>query len=546
MNIRNRWFLLLAGVLSLTLVLAAACGGGDDDDDEPSGGETPSATEPSGTTDDLAPADQQRITVSQAEPQYLDPHRSSFEQDIGIERMLFRGLYNLTDDGEGGVAVEPGLAAGEPVVNGSVYTVTLKPGLMWSDGEPLTAQHFVDGAKRGCDPAVAADYGYLWGPGYLDLQGCAEVQDPDLDPAQKPALIEALGVRAVDDTTIEYTLTQPNGRFATIMGIWVTFPARLDVIEQHGDAWTQPGNIVTNGPFTVESYTAGDNMVMVPNPNWTGQEPALQEITVKFLDDFGAAFRAYQTGELMMTRINASDIATAEGQGLEDELVIGQSARITWLQMNLEKPPLDNIDVRLALSRAVDRDALNQAAYDGVQTPALYWVVKGIEGHQGSEPFEDLVGYNPEEAKAALERAGYANGEGFPELGIIVNTPERVATAEFLQQQFKEILNIDIRIDQVDSPTRSAAFREETFELFIGGWQLDYPDIENPLFGSSRPTAATTTPTARTRMWTARSNAHLPRPVTRSGSQRTWTWKRPSSRTCAAARGCSKTRFHSW
>jgi ABC-type oligopeptide transport system substrate-binding subunit len=479
MNIRNRWFLLLTGLLTLTLAFAAACGG-DDDEEEPSG-ETPSATEP--TDGGMAPADQQKITISQAEPQYLDPHRSSFEQDIGIERIIFRGLYNLTDDGAGGVAVEPGLAAAMPEVNGSVYTVKLKPGLMWSDGEPLTAQHFVDGARRGCDPAVATDYGYLWGPGFLDLQGCAEVQDPDLDPAQKPALLEGMGVRAIDDTTIEYTLNQPNGRFATIMGLWVTFPTRLDVIEQHGDAWTQPENIVTNGPFTVQSYTAGDNMVLVPNPNWAGKKPALQEITVKFLDDFGAAFRAYQTGELLMTRINASDIVTAEGQGLEDELLISPSARITWLQMQIEKAPLDNFDVRLALSRAIDREALNEAAYDGVQTPALYWVVKGIEGHQGNEPFEDTIGFNPDEARAALERAGYPNGEGFPELGIIVNTPERVATAEFLQQQFKEILNINIRIDQVDSPTRSAAFRDETFELFIGGWQLDYPDIENPLFG---------------------------------------------------------------
>ena len=101
MNIRNKWFLLLAGLLSTMLVFGAACGS--DDEDEPSGGDTPTATEPSGGG--MAPADQQKITIATGEPQYLDPHRSSFEQDIGVERMIFRGLYNLTDDGQGGVKV---------------------------------------------------------------------------------------------------------------------------------------------------------------------------------------------------------------------------------------------------------------------------------------------------------------------------------------------------------------------------------------------------------------------------------------------------------
>jgi oligopeptide transport system substrate-binding protein len=481
MNIRNRWFLLLAGVLSLTLVLAAACGGDDDDDEAtPTGGETPSATEPSGGGQ--APPDQQKITIQSPEPQLLDPHRSSFESDIGIIKSIFRGLYNLTDDGSGGVKVEPGLAAGEPEVSGNVYTVKLKSGLTWSDGEPLTAQHFVDGAKRGCDPAIAKDYGYLWGAGYLDVVGCAELQ-ANTDAAQVAALKEAMQVRAVDDTTVEYTLAKPNGRFTTIMALWVTFPARLDVIEANGDAWTQPANIVTNGPFTLSSYTAGDSLVMTPNPSWTGDAPALQEITVKFLDDLSAGFRAYQAGDLDITQISASDIATAESQGLEDEVIVDATARIETLEMNLEKPPLDNFDVRLALSRAIDRDALNEAVYDGVFKPAHYWVVEGLAGFQGNEPFEGIIGFDPVEAKAALERAGYPNGEGFPELSVVVNTPARVATAEFLQQAFKEHLNINITINQVDSPTRSAAFREETYELFIGGWQIDYPDIENVLFG---------------------------------------------------------------
>ena len=480
MGIRNRWFLILAGLLASVLVFAAACGGDDDDDD--GDGETPSATEPAGG-EDRAPADQQRITVQLGEPQFLDPHRSSFEQDIAVIRALFRGLYNLRDDGEGGVEIVPEMAADMPQVSGNVYTVTLRDGLVWSDGEPITAQHFVDGAKRGCDPTVATDYGYLWGEGYLDLEGCAELQANE-DPAQAQALKDALGVRAIDDKTVEYTLARPNGRFAMIMALWTTFPIRQDVVDEHGDAWTEPANIVGNGPFKLREWTHGESMVLVPNENWHGEAPALQEITIRFIDDYTAAFRSYQNDELDITRLASSDIAVAEGDSeLADELLIAPSGRITSLQVQMENEVLSDFNVRLALSRAIDREELNDVVFEGSNTPALYWVVEGIEGHQGNEPFEGLIDFDPDAAKAALEEAGYPNGQGFPELSITVHTPDYVRTAEYLQEQFQEILGINIKINQVDSPTRSAIFREERFELFIGGWQLDYPDIENPLFG---------------------------------------------------------------
>ncbi|MEX2225813.1 MAG: peptide ABC transporter substrate-binding protein [Dehalococcoidia bacterium] len=481
MNVRNRWFLILAGLLASVLVFAAACGGDDDDGD--GGDQTPSATQPAGGNGETAPADQQNITIQSGEPQFLDPHRSNFEQDIGVIRMMFRGLYNLTDDGGGGVEVVPGMAEGDPVVEGNVYTVTLKEGLLWSDGEPITAQNFVDGAKRGCDPTVAETYGYLWGAGYLDLVGCAEVQ-ANTDAAQKQTLLDAMQVRAVDERTVEYTLKQPNDRFTTIMALWVTFPARQDVIDANGDAWTQPENIVNNGPFVLSELTPGESLKLVPNPNWAGQAPALQEITVRFIDDLAAAFRGYQNDELQMTRISATDIVVVEGDsGLSSELLQVPSGRIESLEMQMEDETLADFNVRLALSRAIDREALNEAVFDGTNQPALYWVVEGITGHQGNEPFTDIIGFDEEAAKAALAEAGYPGGDGFPELGIIVNTPERIAVAEFLQQQFSEILGIDIRIEQVDGQTRSARFNAEDFDLFVGGWQLDYPDIENPLFG---------------------------------------------------------------
>lgn len=489
MNIRSRGFLLFAGLMSIMLVAAAACSSGTSSGDKTKtaagGGKTPAAgTTTTASGGDQAPADQQKITVQFAEPEFYDPQKSNFEQDIGVERMLFRGLYNLTDDGNGGVKVVPGMAAGEPTISGSVYTVKLKTGQKWSDGKDLTAADFVYGITRACDPDVASPYQYLLGAGLGELKGCDDLTK-NTDAAQAAALKAALGVKAVNASTLEFTLNKPVATFTTIFSLWATFPARQDVIEAKGAAWTEPANIVTNGPFTMKELVLKDHVTLVPNPNWAGQKPALQEITIKFIDDFSAALRAYQTGELDMTRINASDVKVAESDSaLRDEIVIDPTARITSIEMQMEDPTLKDFNVRLALSRAIDRDALVDVVYDRVHAPATYWVVKGLKGFQGNEAFDSIIGYDAAAAKKALADAGFPGGAGFPELKITYrDSPERRNEADFLVKAWKDTLGITVVPEFVDSKTRSATFNAETFQLFQGGWQLDYPDIENPLVG---------------------------------------------------------------
>jgi oligopeptide transport system substrate-binding protein len=228
-----------------------------------------------------------------------------------------------------------------------------------------------------------------------------------------------------------------------------------------------------------------DHVTFKPNPNWVGEAPALQEVTVRFYSNFSDAFNTYQTGELDMTRIQETDVAVAEGDPeLQDEVVTLQTSRIDAVHMNLDVEVLKDINVRLALARAIDRETLNEAVYDGVNTPATYWVVKGLTGHQGNEPFDDVVGFDADAAKAALAEAGYPNGEGFPGLTMLFREdPVQRNLADFLAKGWQDTLGITVTPEFVDGQTRSARFNSEDFELFRGGWQLDYPDIENPLFG---------------------------------------------------------------
>ncbi len=486
MSIRNRWFLLFAALMSAVLVAAAACGGGKSSADKTATAQAggAKATTTGGQPADIAPPDQQKITIQSPEPQFYDPHRSNFEQDIGVERMIFRGLYNLTDDGSGGVKVVAGDAAGDPVINGTQYTVKLRPGVKWSDGQALTAKDYLYGFQRECDPDIASPYQYVLGAGLGDLKGCDELFNSK-DASKKPALVDALGVRAPDDQTLVFTLNRPVATFKTIWSLWATFPSRKDIIEKYGDKWTDPGNIVVNGPYTISDLVPKDHVTLKPNPNWSGKKPAIQQITVKFIDDLSAAFKAYQTGELQMTNILATDVAVAKGDAkLRDEVVIDPSARITSIEVQMKDAALSKFNVRLALSRAIDRKTLVRVVYNDVFTRASYWVVKGLKGFQGNEAFDDKIGFNVAAAKKALADAGYPNGQGFPEVKLLYrDTPERRNEADFLLKAWKDNLGITVTPEFVDSKTRSARFNSQQFQLFQGGWQLDYPDIENPLVG---------------------------------------------------------------
>ena len=515
MNIRSRWFLLFAGLMSAALVMAAACSSGTSSGDKTKtaaagGGKTPAAGATTSAGGEQAPAAQQKITVQLAEPQFYDPHRSNFEQDIGMERMLFRGLYNLTDDGKGGVKVIPEMAEGEPKVVSSpaahgrlaapagaetVMTVKLKAGLKWSDGQPLTAADFVYGIQRECDADVASPYQYVLGAGIGELKGCDELFNNN-DAAQKQALTDALGIKAVDATTLQMTLNKPVATFTTIWALWATFPSRKDVIEKFGDKWTDPANIVVNGPFTLKELVAKDHATLAPNPNWSGQKPALQSITVKFIDDLSAAFRAFQTGELQETEILATDSTVAKkDSALKDQVVIVPTARITTVEVQMKHPILGAnggtpdavkkaFNLRLAMSRAIDRQALSDAVYDGVNAPAYYWLVKGLPGFQGNEAFAKIIGFDKAAAQKAEADAGYPNGAGLPTFKILYrDNKQRRDEAAYLAKVWKDTLGINIEPEFVDSKTRSARFNAEDFDLLPGGWQLDYPDPENALVG---------------------------------------------------------------
>ncbi len=497
MKMVRQWrYILLATLAIVAVAVLAACSSSDNTTSTPTSNASGTAT---AAADNRQPGG--TITIQSLEFQSLDPHYSNFSQDISLQRMLWRGLYSLDKNN----VPQPAMAASAPTISadGKTYTIKLKSGLKWSDGQPLVAKDFEAGLKRTCNPVVAGQYEYV-----LDasIVGCADFFNAlagpdkkagtadDLKPADAglPALEAAVGVKATDATTLTITLVQAQPTFKLLLALWMTFPvpthlARFaaETADAPADWGTDVTALVYNGPYMAKEYVKQDHVTVVPNPNWAapeGVKPTLDSITMKFIEDNATADNAFRTGELSAAIADLAQLASLKTEFGSGFVTTAQPAT-TGLEMEVKNPPLDNVKVRLAISQSIDRTSLVQVVYGGAYLPTTSWVPQTVGG-AAPDAFNADIGYDPVKAKANLAAAGYPNGQGFPTLKFTIrDTPTNQNLFAFLQKAFKDTLNINIEANVVDSKTRSTDFNTHNFQLFPGGWIQDYPDPENWIVG---------------------------------------------------------------
>lgn len=471
--LRNWRYLLISLVAISALGAFAACG---DDEGDGGGGESPGATEPGG---DLA--DDQTLRVRLAgEPETLDPQVTGFDVDISIMKQLYRGL--LFYDGPD-MNLAPAVAKEIPTTenggiseDGLTYTFNLRDDATWSDGQPVTAGDFVYAFQRLFTPEIGVT-GY-YSSFYQVIEGAEAA-------AKGEAPLADIGVTAVDDTTLEFKLTRQLPTLLSLMALWPSYPVRQDIIEQFGDSWTEAGNLIGNGPFTLKEWVHDDHLTFEANANYWGEDtPTLQTLVYKILPDEAAAVIAYENGELDLTPIPLPDAKRFEG---DPEQVKSPELGIFALEFNNTAPPFDNPDVRKAFGTAVDRETYIQSVRGGVGRAATEWLPPGLPGHD--ETRGDAYEFDPDAAKAFLADAGYPNGEGFPS-GVKVTIADSQAgrlAGEFLKEQLKQNLGIDVEIEILESETYETRYGESDFQMVFGGWGADYVDPDNflpQLFGT--------------------------------------------------------------
>lgn len=468
----SRWYIGVAALLAIAGLLAlAACNGGD-------GG---------GVSGDLATDQTLRVWLD-GEPDYIDPSIADFATAVAVSKNVFATLLRF-DPTTGEVlpyaaSEVPSLENGGISEDGLTYTFKLREDAVWEDGQPIQAQDFVYSIQRLLDPRLGSYYGTTY---YTEIiEGGADLAfAEDADEATIQQLRDAVKVRALDDRTLEVTITRPSTTFNLLMALWPTAALRQDVIGEHGDiansAWTEAGNLVASGPFRLAEWNHGSSIVLESNPNFWDEEmtPVLDRIVFQIIEDQNTAFSAYLAGDLDAVPVPVADLRrVAADDEFSDELQRVPLAVTFGFEFNQTRPPFDEMEARRAFCQSVDRATLVNEVQQGLGVPTTSWLPEGLAPFFVEERGQDLA-FDPESAlQLVLDPA--SGRAAYPAVSFsFANVDPNGTRAEFLQGQWKEYLGIDVTLDPLDPPAFGEAFGSGSFDLALIGFGQDYHHPEN-------------------------------------------------------------------
>ena len=399
--------------------------------------------------------------VSGPEPETLDPPLLTGFLEGRIVAALFEGLtqYEPKD-----LSPIPGIASHWNVSeDGRTYTFYLRD-TKWSNGEPLTAHDFVYSWKRALDPITAADYAYQ----LYYIKNARPFNEGRLTDFSQ------VGVRAVDDYTLEVQLENPTAFFLDLTSFPTLMPVNRKCAEAHGDDWTLPENMVCNGPFRLAEWKINDRIRMEKNPfYWDAQHVKLQSIDALAIESINTGFNVYETGGA--DYLYGVPLPLVETLSDRKDFHSHVFLATFFLRFNVTAPPFDDVRVRKALDMAIDKEGIVKYVTRGGEIPAATLVPPGMPNYQ---PPEGLP-FNPEEAQRLLAEAGYPGGHGFPKTEYLFNTSEaNKDIAEVIQQMWKKYLGVEVGLQNKEWKVFLKETEAGNYQVSRFGWVGDYPDPE--------------------------------------------------------------------
>ena len=395
----------------------------------------------------------------------LDPQLNQDTSGFHIIRDLFEGLLNQDANGD----LVPGVATDYAASDGNTtYTFTLRRDARWSNGDPVTAHDFVYAWRRAADPATASPYGW-----YLELTEMVNAKEI-LAGTRPPA---ELGVRAVDDHVLEVKLNTPLPFFPAMTTYATLFPAHRATIEAHGADWTEPGNMVSNGAYTLDEVVLNEYHTRVKNPMyWSADTVIIEKVTGLVINDSNQALTRYRAGELD----HLDGLPPGQYPALKKELP-DQAASVPRLcsyyyafnHTASGNPALHDVRVRKALSMAIDRDVIVSRVLKGGQWPAYNFTHLKTAGFAMPDIAYGKLGQAERDAEA--KRLMKESGVEDLSLKLIYNTSEshkQIATV--ISQMWKQKLGVGTELANFEWKTYLGIRRNQEFDVARSAWCGDY------------------------------------------------------------------------
>ena len=405
------------------------------------------------------------------EPKTIDPTLNSTVDGAVYILHAFEGLARLDKNNK----IAPGVAESWDISDdGLTYTFHLRTNALWADGEPLTANDFVYSWRRGVDPLTASEYGYQ----FYSIKNAEAILNGEMP-------IDSLGVKAIDDRTLEVKLETPTAYFLELVAFMTYYPLREDIVSANPDGWTlSTDTYIGNGPLVMTERKIDNRIVMEKNTNyWNADEVVAEKVVFILMENATAAVAGVKEGSLHIAKSPpAQDIPILKEEGLMN---IVPYIGTYYYTINVTNGIMQDPKVRRALALAIDRTYIVEQVAKGGQVPAAAWVPSGISDingdfrENGGNYFSvDPADYekNLVEARALLVSAGYSNGENLPVIEYKTNPGEHVAIFEAIQQMWKEGLNIDSTISQEEWAVFQDTRQNKQYLIARHGWIGDYND----------------------------------------------------------------------
>ncbi|TLS37812.1 peptide ABC transporter substrate-binding protein [Pseudalkalibacillus caeni] len=468
---KTKWTVFLSLILVLSIFLSA-CGGGGNNNAGEGGNEGGNAEGGEGKSEQVL------NLLESAEIPSMDTTQATDATSFNAMNQIFEGLYRLDENNKPVL----GMAADEPKEEEkdgeTVYTFTIRDDANWSDGTPVTANDFIFAWKKAMNPDSLSQYASMFGTaGIKNANAIITEGDPLYGK------VDELGVKAVDDKTLEITVTQKVPYFKSLLTFATFYPQPKDFVEKQGDKYAlETDTMLYNGPFVMSEWNHGDGWTFEKNPEyWDNETVSLEKVTYKIVKDVATGVNLYETGKVDRAGLSADFVDQYKGN---EDFVTRLEPTMFFLRLNQKNEALANTNIRKALYLAYDREGLVNVLLNNGSVAAKYFVPKEFAFGPNGKDFREfapdgfLADKGAEEAKAAWEKGLQEIGKDSVDLEFLTTDTELASKiAEYAKEQFQtklEGLNVTIN----KQPWKQFLELETAgdFDISTGGWGPDYPD----------------------------------------------------------------------
>jgi oligopeptide transport system substrate-binding protein len=398
------------------------------------------------------------------EVESLDPaHIESWTGNtIGLD--LFEGLTRIDASG----AVAPGIAESWTRTAPNTWVFKLRHDAKWSNGDPVTAADFVYSWQRVLDPKTGSKYTVL----------VEFIKNAKTIIAGK-APLTTLGARAIDPYTLEVKTEVPAAFFPELAAMATMAPVDKTAVAKYGDSWTRPGNLVSDGAYTLTDWEPNNRIVLKKSPNyWNAHNVVVSSVTYAMVESDETAMRMYQSGQLDYTYTIPSGIYAQLNKQFGGELKTGVQIATYFYSLNDSDPAFHDPRVRQALSMVIDRDLLTSKLTQAGEVPMYGLISKGTKGANvytpdwASWPMPKRIEY----ARGLLKAAGYSDAKPLT-FTLTYNTNDlHKKVALFSTAQWRVNLGVNAKLENVEYKVLLSERHAGKVQASRDGWFVDYND----------------------------------------------------------------------